>query len=155
MVAKRLAEYNTQERDLEKLGIDVDDVAEIAPVNFHGYNYEKNPIKKQISGSYVSPRYELIWVFFSDSQMFTYKCAFDMFNNFIDESTQEYFYKDVTSFKTATAKPEESDAEDLRYERFTIIIPGDNISVSMTGTEQNSSDIIFGMKQKLRKKKNA
>lgn len=156
LVQNRLKELNTQDRALEKLGVDIDQVNEISPVNFHGYDLDEGPYLRQNSGEWVTPRYEFIWVFFSDSQIYIYHCSFNMFNNGIDESTQEYFYKDVTSFKTATYKPKNAPQDtDIRYEKFSIIVPGDSVSVSMTGTEENSTSIVNGMKQKLREKKNS
>lgn len=156
-VKKQLDKLNTQERALDKLGVDIDQVNEIAPVNFHGFDYDGvKYFHKQNSGHWVTPKYELLWLFFSDTQIYLYKCAFDMFNNRVDESTLEYFYKDITAFRTSTMSPKEETApQDIRYEEFSVIVPGDRVDVSLSGTEENSSAIIAGMKQKLREKKNS
>lgn len=164
MVRNRLDKWNTEELALEKLGIDIDQVKEIAPVNLTGYDFFEVPVIKQESGDYVSPKVDLIWLFFSDTQIYIYTCKFSMFSSVVTESTEEYFYKDVTAFKTETkaATPEKDEhgqsitnvPPDLQYNLFSVIVPGATLHVAFNNLE-SSSDTIAGVKQKLREKKNA
>lgn len=73
-----------------------------------------------------------------------------------NESTDEFFYKDVTSFSTSS---ETEIARGLGYQkfevetnRFCMVVPGDKLYVPMDGVA-DSETIIQAMKQKLREKK--
>jgi hypothetical protein len=87
-----------------------------------------------------------------------YQYRFNMADDAKRESTQEYFYKDVTSFKTSTDSTE-GDVfgmkQTVEQERFVVIVPGDHFVCSMSKTqdEDGLEEIIQAMKQKLREKK--
>lgn len=160
MVQNRLEALNKEDIALEKLGIDIDQVKEIAPVNFTGYNYDKDIYMHQENGSYVSPTVDLMWLFFSDTQIYMYSAKFNMFSSIIEEGTEEYFYKDVTAFRTETTqvlvKVDEKDLPlpGLLVNKFTVVVPSASVTVTFDNIE-SSSDTINGLKQKLREKKNA
>ena len=72
------------------------------------------------------------------------------------ESTDEFFYKDVTSFSTSSESEQAHGLGDQKFEvesnKFKMVVPGDQIFVSMDGVA-DSENIIQAMKQKLREKK--
>ena len=72
------------------------------------------------------------------------------------ESTDEFFYKDVTSFSTSSETETAHGLGDEKFEvesnKFKMVVPGDKIFVSMDGVA-DSEQIIQAMKQKLREKK--
>ena len=72
------------------------------------------------------------------------------------ESTDEFFYKDITSFSTSSESETAHGVGGKKFEvesnKFKMVVPGDKIFVSMDGIT-NSEQIIQAMKQKLREKK--
>ena len=73
-----------------------------------------------------------------------------------NESTDEFFYKDVTSFSTSSVTETAHGLGDKKFEvesnKFSMVVPGDKLYVSMDGVADSES-IIQAMKQKLREKK--
>ena len=73
-----------------------------------------------------------------------------------NESTDEFFYKDVTSFSTSSETETAHGLSDNKFEvetnKFCMVVPGDKLFVSMDGVT-DSEAIIQAMKQKLREKK--
>jgi hypothetical protein len=149
--------YRIRERALAKIGLDESQVSEIKPVNFEGFDFDKGSgwrIGKD--GMTRSSKYEVTWIFFSDSQIFMYKFNFSMIEDKKSEKTEEYFYKDVTNFSTGTETYEYTNVGGRKFsteaQTFAIVVPGDKFRCSVT----NSSDIegqIQAMKAKLREKK--
>ena len=77
------------------------------------------------------------------------------------ERTEEYFYKDITSFSTSSETEEVVTVVDNKEvlnnkdsTRFSIVVPGDKLFCSMEQNEY-TEDSIRGMKAMLRDKKNA
>lgn len=58
VVASQLADLKT--RALRKLGVDEDEVSEIAPISFDGYVYPKALIKRGKDGVYRSSKYQAV-----------------------------------------------------------------------------------------------
>ncbi|MCL2845797.1 MAG: CvpA family protein [Chitinivibrionia bacterium] len=136
----------TKEKALTELGLDEDEVKEIAPVCFEGYNFVSAQYSKvRENGKLVSSCYTKSWLFFSDTQTYTYShdCHFD--KNLQKDITQEFFYKDVTSVYA-----ERSD----KQAAFELIVPNAKFYAPMKNTEENAN-IVQAMKQKLREKKQA
>lgn len=99
-VSKQLA--NMKDRALRKLGIDEDEVSEIAPITFDGYVYDKAMIKKGKDGLYRSNKYQAVMFFFSQNEVHCYTYDFCITENRQRESTDVYFYKDIVSVSTQT-----------------------------------------------------
>ncbi len=152
MVDDEKRKYGSSEYALNKLGLDGDQVKEIKPVCFEGFNYEKAYVKKTINGKWVSSRYEVTWIFFSDSQVHVYSCGFDMDKDNKKESTSEYFYRDVNSFSTISEEEVGQNDITVPTEKFGMYGAGINFECALT----NCDDVvqsINGMRQKLREKK--
>lgn len=157
MVNNRIEKLNNKDVALDKLGIDIDQVKEIEPVNLTGFDLSETVYIKQENGRYVSPKIDLIWLFFSDTQIYIYSCKFNMFYSTIKESTEEYFYKDVTAFRTTTEVATDEhkiEIPNAQYNKFTVIVPGADLGIAVSNLG-DFSDTIAGIKQKLREKKNA
>lgn len=162
----------TKEKALEKIGLDESQVSEIEPVHFenfywdekNGRNYSKW-IKKD--HEFVSSAYQITWIFFGDTQMYVYQYLLNMDRNEKKESTEEYFYKDVTNFSTSSDTVEQDTLyeeggclsgdtykrQNVNMDRFQISAMGDKFWCSMRQNEY-SERAIQGMKAKLREKKN-
>ncbi len=163
LVKNKYDSLKLKEKALQKLGIDESQVQEIEPVEFVGFSYEDDYFAK---GNLTS-KYESTWIFFSDTQIYVYSYLFDMTSNSTKERTEEYFYKDVTSFSSSTKSLEIITSQpsgcgssmnsvkgsiDMAY--FSIVVPGDKFNCTMQSND-TTEKIIQGMKQKLREKKNS
>ncbi|MDY6155697.1 MAG: hypothetical protein SPH96_04100 [Agathobacter sp.] len=156
MVREKRDSLNLRQKALNKIGLDEDEVSEISPASFEGFVYKNAYAKKNASGHWVSSAYQVAWLFFSSTQIYIYRHTFNMDEDKKSESTDEFFYKDVTSFSTASETETAHGLGDNKFEvesnKFKMVVPGDQIFVSMDGVS-NSEQIIQAMKQKLREKK--
>lgn len=162
-VANVVASMNLKQKALNKIGIDEDQLKEISPVFFEGYASENAFIGKD--NKLRSTKYDTAWLFFSDTQVYMYSCKFDLTSDEKHESTEEYFYKDITNFSTSAETIEAiktkngcfNRKEELvkrEYSDFGLIVPGDKFRCS-TSNVKDLDRSINAMKQKLREKKNA
>lgn len=164
MVLAVLRSNDYKKKALDKIGLDEDQVKEIEPVHFEGFQYDKQSLAKQgDDGKYRSSKYQVSWLFFSSTQVYLYQNTFNMDEDGKKESTEEYFYKDITNFSTSSDTVEtpfydEETGKDILKNvdsnRFAITVPGDKFYCSL---EQNdyTENAIRGMKSMLREKKNS
>lgn len=156
MVIAKRDSLNLRAKALGKIGLDEEEVSEIPPAVFEGYVFKNAFAKRRADGKWVSSAYQVAWLFFSSTQIYVYRYTFNMDEDKKQESTDEFFYKDVTSFSTSTETETAHGLGDDKFEvetnKFKMVVPGDKIFVSMDGVD-NSEDIIQAMKQKLREKK--
>lgn len=162
MVLAVLRSNDYKKKALDKIGLDEDQVKEIEPVHFEGFQYDKQSLAKQgDDGKYRSSKYQVSWLFFSSTQVYLYQNTFNMDEDGKKESTEEYFYKDITNFSTSSDTVEtpfydEETGKDILKNvdsnRFAITVPGDKFYCSL---EQNdyTENAIRGMKSMLREKK--
>jgi F0F1-type ATP synthase assembly protein I len=158
---------DSKAKALSKIGLDEDEVKEIAPADFEGYNREAKYARKRADGSVVRSCYEKTWLFFSNTQVYFWNFKFHLDKDSKKEDTQEYFYKDVTSFSTSSESkktkiyiPPQScrekigttKEEEVNYTMFTLVVPNDKQEVAMENTDANNNKV-QAMKQKLREKK--
>lgn len=156
MVIRKRDSLNLRAKALAKIGLDEDEVSEIPPAVFEGYVFKNAFAKKRANGNWVSSAYQVAWLFFSSTQIYIYRYTFNMDEDKKQESTDEFFYRDVTSFSTASETEVAHGLGNEQFEvetnKFKMVVPGDKIFVSMDGVS-NSEQIIQAMKQKLREKK--
>lgn len=164
MVREVLRSNDYRKKALSKIGLDEDQVTEIEPVHFEGFQFDKQSLAKQgDDGKYRSSKYQVSWLFFSGTQVYLYQNTFNMDEDGKKESTEEYFYKDITNFSTSTdtvetpvydKKENKTFLQNVDSNRFALTVPGDKFYCSM---EQNdyTERAIQGMKAMLREKKNA
>lgn len=162
MVINYLNSNDFKKKAMNKIGVDEDQVKEIEPIHFEGFRFDKNSLSKQgDDGKWRSSEYQVTWLFFSDSQIYVYQNTFFMDEDGRKESTEEYFYKDITNFTTVsdTTETPEYDTKsgktklvNVDANKFAISVFGDKFYCSM---EQNdyTERAIQGMKAKLREKK--
>lgn len=156
MVRAKKSSMNFREKALSKIGLDEDQVNEISPAMFEGYVFGNAYAKRRANGSWVSSAYQVSWIFFSSDQIYLYSYTFNMDEDKKNERTDEFFYKDVTSFSTSSeteiAKGNSGQKIEVETNKFAMVVPGDKLYMSMDGVD-NAETIIQGMKQKLREKK--
>lgn len=170
LVKEKRNKVDLKERALQKLGIDEDQVREIAPVCFEGFRDEHSKIRPYagfVGETVVSSMYEVTWLFFGDDQVYVYNHAFDTTDDSVVDATQEYFYKDITAFATSSDSIQKkiwvvkkdgcstasvSETRTVNSELFRIVVPGEVFQCAYRD-EGDSAKMISAMKQKLRDKK--
>lgn len=164
MVAAVLNSNDYKQKALNKIGLDEDQVKEIEPVHFEGYQFDKQSLAKMgDDGKYRSSKYQVSWLFFSSNQVYLYQNTFNMDEDGKKEATEEYFYKDITNFSTSSdtvetpvydKKEKKTILKNVDSNRFAITVPGDKFYCSLRQDEYTER-AIQGMKAMLREKKNA
>lgn len=164
MLSSVLNSYNFKQMALNKISIDEDELKEIEPVHFEGYVFDKNCFSRLCAdGKWRSSKYQVSWLFFNSSQVFLYQYTLNTDEDGKSERTEEYFYKDITSFSTSSDTVETSVfdiatgqniIENVESNRFAITVPGDKFYCSMEQSD-NTERVIQGMKSLLRDKKNS
>lgn len=163
-VRERIASLNTKEMALRKLGIDEEEVQEIAPVTFEGYVFNDkadNLVARATANTWVSSDYMITWLFFGEREVFIYQYSFSMTSDSKKESTMQYFYQDITNFSSSTETYQKIVVSpnggfmqaSADSEAFKIVVPGDTLRCSMTPTDTTDATI-RGMRNKLREMKN-
>ena len=165
MVLKAINSMDFKQRALSKIGLDESELQEVAPVSFRGYCFNNRAWgRKGEDGKWRSSCFQVSWLFFSSTQVYMYQYTLNMDCDDKKESTDEYFYKDITNFSTASETEEvqtEWDKknkvfkkENVETTQFSLVVPGDKLYCAMEPSEENERSI-KGMKAKLREKKGA
>lgn len=143
-----------KEQALEKLGVDEDEVSEIKPILFGGYDYSNYTLIKQgKDGIWRTNKYEVVYLFFSQNEVHCYTLDFSTSESKTRESTDVYFYKDVVSVSTCS-KSVKIEGYEYEYEMFKLVTAGGTaLEVSLNDVEKNSRNSINAMRQLLREKK--
>lgn len=154
---------NIIQQGLKKIGLDEEEVKLIAPITISG-PYFKNISTQalyKLGGDkrWRSSNFEAIVLFFSEKQVYSYNYRFSLIENEKNESTDEYFYKDIvsvsTSSDTITVTNAAGKSSTLNYEQFKLTTSG-GTSISCSVWDMGSVEkSIQGMKQLLREKKSA
>ncbi|MCR5163432.1 MAG: hypothetical protein K6C40_05370 [Thermoguttaceae bacterium] len=157
LVHQRKQSLELRERAISKIGLEEYEIQEIPPVELEGFVFENALAKRRANGYWVSSSYQVAWLFFSSTQVYIFRCTFNMDDSRKIEETDEFFYKDVTSFSTAYETEiahDRASKSDIEIEtcKFKLVVPGDKIFISMDGVA-DAEDIIQAMKKKLREKK--
>lgn len=168
-VRARLNVLDTKSMALRKLGIDEEEVQEIAPVTFEGYVFNDkadNLVARASTNTWVSSEYMITWLFFGEREVFIYQHSFSMTSDSKKENTMQYFYQDVTNFTASSETYQKLVAESsgcmrgaqymqasANADEFKIVVPGDTLRCSMTPTDSTDA-AIRGMRNKLREMKN-
>ena len=156
LVIEKRDSLDLRQKAINKIGLDEDEIREIPPAMFEGFVFSNAYAKRRADGKWVSSSYQVSWVFFSSTQVYLYSYTFKMDEDVKIETTDEFFYKDVTSFSTSseteTAKGLQGKTFTVESNKFAMIVPGTSLYKSMDGVPDADS-IIQAMKQKLREKK--
>ena len=165
LVQSVLQTINSKQKAINKIGLDESELQEIEPVHFEGYVFgDKNSFSKPGKDNlWRSSKYQISWLFFSATQVYLHQFSFNLDEDGKKESTEEYFYKDITNFSTTSDtvetpywdnKQNKSLLKNVDSNRFALTVPGDKFYCSMTQNDYTER-AIQGMKAKLREKKNA
>lgn len=165
LVVKKGEKFVTFDKVLSKLGVDEDEVNEIPPYSFGGFDYYGKEIIQGKLG--FTNKYQITWLLFSDTQVYLYSFTFDMLSGTTRESCEEYFYKDVTNITTTQNQREiivytnsgcggaKTTSKSIEiYNTFKIIVPGDTLECGVVELDDNLLNKIQATKAKIREKKN-
>lgn len=146
-------------RALKKLGLDEDEVSEIAPISFDGYVYKRALIKQGKDGKYRSNKYQAVMFFFSSNEVHCFTYDFSITESGQKESTDVYFYKDIVSVSTQTDGTEYSvgkgKSSQFDYEYFKLTTTGGtSISCAVRNIDKAQRSI-NGMRSLIKSKKMA
>lgn len=151
---------NLKQKAISKIGLDEDELSEMPPVCFEGFYFKDAWTKRTKAGERVSSCYQVSWLFFSADQIYLYQYIIYLDENKKKESTEEYFYTDVTSFSTRTETELARDTKkpdakvEVETNKFAMIVPGATLTVALEDSAGDFEDAIKRMKFKLREKKN-
>ena len=146
-------------RPYDKLGISkTDTVAEsllvVGPIYWNVSGFETNDILIK-QGKDGFNRYSIwtVQVFlFTENYLCSYKCNYNWLKNtYINESTNEFFYKDVVSVKTDTVSSAYTLMNGQRLvhsEAFQLKLAGDEITVIINDASLNTSSTIVSKAEK-------
>jgi hypothetical protein len=101
LVQRKCRAMNLQARALQKIGLDPSQVQEIPPIVLSSFVYDDDCLIRVDSNIAVSSQYSITWIFFSATQMYTYKYIFDTTSDNTWELTKDFFYSDIKSIRTA------------------------------------------------------
>ncbi len=167
MIQAKLSSIDFKQKALNKIGLDESQVSEIRPVRFDGYVFDDKKAYARCGKDRIwrSSAYQVSWIFFSNTQVYVYQYTFNMDEDGRRESTEEYFYRDITNFSTSSDAVEKEVVDkvsctgkttyirkNVETNRFALIVPGDKFYCSMKQSDY-SEKAIQGMKAKLREKK--
>lgn len=167
LVQAKAKSMDFKQKALNKIGLDESQVNEIEPVHFEGYYFDEKKTYAKWGKDRVwrSSAYQISWLFFSSTQVYVYQYTFNMDEDGKKESTEEYFYRDITNFSSSsdTVEKEVLDKINCKGEstyvrknvdsnRFALVVPGDKFYCSMEQSDYTER-AIQGMKAKLREKK--
>ena len=148
-----------EQRALDKLGLDIDEVKEIDPIVIDGYNYNNFTLsKKGKDGLWRTNMYNVMYLFFSQNEVHVYTCEFCTTEEQKKDSTDVYFYQDIVSVSTESASATfklylNLKDEKVQYESFKLTTSGGTSLLVAIRDSDNAQRSISGMRQLLRAKK--
>ena len=159
--------FNIKARALAKVGLDESEISEIPPICLSSYVFDDDTFVKVVNGVAVSSQYSVSWIFFSQTQMYTYQFVFDMTSDNTWETTRDFFYQDITCFTTISRvvekiviqpgkgcifSKESAFKQNYVVDTLQIVVPNESYRVSMrdAGAQANS---IMAAKAMLRERK--
>jgi len=178
-----------KKKAMAKIGLDESQVSEVAPIHFEDYVFPedagsgsgssgvlgavsralsgppKSWVQRGKDGVWRSSVYQISWIFFSATQVYVYQYTFNTDTDEKKESTEEYFYKDITNFATVSDTVEKEyiskmsctgspvwARSQIAATRFRIAAAGGSLLCAMKQNDYTEK-AIQGMKAKLREKK--
>ena len=187
IVMARAKGMDFKKKAMAKIGLDEDQVNEVAPIHFEDYKFPADDkprstgvlgavnqllggtptswVQRGKDGVWRSSIYQISWIFFSANQIYVYQYTFNTDTDETKESTEEYFYKDITNFATVSDTVEKGyiakfgctgtpvwARSQIATNSFRIAAAGGNLFCAMKQNDYTEK-AIQGMKAKLREKK--
>ena len=140
---------------MRKLGVDEDEVNEIAPIVFHNYVVDGyDCAKKGKDDKWRTNVYSSTTLLFSEYEVHCYTYKFNTIKEQKTEKTAVYFYKDIVSVSTSSKTIRfEGEDKDTEYECFELVTAGGTtLKVTLRDIE-GAQRSINAMRQLLKQKK--
>lgn len=99
-VTNKINSLNLKARAIENIGLDESEIQEIEPIMLSSFLFGKDTYIKINADGAVSNQYAVTWLFFSATQVYTYKFILDTTSDNTWEITHDLFYTDITCFTT-------------------------------------------------------
>ena len=142
---------------MNNMGIEDADIQLAAPIAFRSYVYGQDTLEiKGIDGAWRSSAPQHTWLFFGRHQIYVYLESILMDCSIKQQSTQEIFYRDITSIRTeqlSTEKVEGDVTYRISYFKFTILFSGDSLSLTLPILTDENDKKIRAMRNLLRETK--
>jgi len=164
MLREKVNSLNFKQKALGRIGLDEDQLKEIPPVYMYGIHLGDGAYSRVGKDGFLrSSKYDIAWLFFSNTQVYMYTYVLDMQSDSKKERAEEYFYKDVVSFSTYSESIESNKPSGCMGNDFVkvtkdidifsmSVTSGEKFVVSTTGVP-DAERAVSAMKQKLREKK--
>lgn len=152
LVQDKCNQLDSKNKAIAKIGLDESEIQEIAPIMLASFVYDyDNDLRIKVENHIaVSNKYAVTWIFFSATQIYTYKYIFDTMSDNTWEITNDFFYSDITCLTTVRSVKEKIDINIAKgclasgentiknnyiVDTFEIIVPGTSYSFSMRNNE--------------------
>ena len=162
LVKKKVEELNVPKLGMERLGLDPDEVREIAPITLRDKAITDTSLTvyDSIEGVIHSSTQWVAVLYFTDHQLLTYKLQFDMCCNKRDEWTSEFFYNDICDFSTKSERNilalGKDDKNKIEYGTTAVDIISTNSQIGFVFDSNNpAAASVHAMKQKIKERKQA
>lgn len=148
-----------KDRPYDKLGISKEDlVAEsmlvVGPIYWYVNGFDENDIlaKNGKDGFNRFTTWTIQLFMFTENYLCSYKCDYNWLKNtYINESTNEFFYKDVVSVKTDTVSSAHTLVDGQRLvhsEAFQLKLMGDEVTVITNDVNLNAKSVMVSRSEK-------
>lgn len=161
---KAIVDMKIKESAFKKLGIveGDPDLDAVEPIFFYGPIFKGKDAywRHSEAGDVRASKYECTYIVFKKEQILFYTNILNLCDTQKKkESTQEFFYSDITSVNISTesttpdtAATGDKEAVEIDVEKVVLVVPGDKISMAFTPTEQGEESI-KGMRNLIRERK--
>jgi len=156
-VKDKIKEMNVARMGLLHLGLDEEQIREIKPVVFTDYEVIGTSLraydadKKKVHSSTQS----VMYIYFTDEQIYVYKLQFDMCCNKQEEWTSEFFYADICDVSTYINKNVlDIGVATIEYSTLKVNIVATNSEISFSmENDKTAYASVHAMRQKVRERK--
>ena len=146
--------FKAEEKALDHLGVDEDEVAEADPITFEQYVFGDGiaAVADAMDGKWRSEKYKLVKLYFSAHEMHCYVCEFSLTEPKTTYSTKVYFYKDIISIFTEAEETKQG-AASFTYDVIKLTTAGGTTFTLGVNEGEETSRSLRALKSLLRAKK--
>ena len=159
MIARILPSEELKATGMDNMGIEDADIKLSDPIAFRSFVYDQGTLAiKGQDESWRSNDPQHTWLFFGKHQIYVYSASMLMDKSIKQQSTQEIFYKDITSIRTEQLSMEKVDGNivyRMYIYKFTILFSGDSLSLTLPILTDENDKKIRAMRNLLRETKHS
>lgn len=143
-----------EDKALDHLGVDEDEVAEADPITFEQYVFGDGiaAVADVTDGKWRSEKYKVVKLYFSAHEMHCYVCEFSLTEPKTNYSTKVYFYKDIISIFTEAEETKQGTAS-FTYDVIKLTTAGGTTFTLGVNEGEETSRSLRALKSLLRAKK--